>query len=282
MQPKVLELAARAAPYLAQHGSSSARLDSEVLLAEVLGCTRMDLYLQFERPLHVAEVDRFRELCRRRAGGEPIAYIVGRKEFMGLDFEVGPAVLIPRPETELLVEAALRRIAALDGGAARILDVGTGSGAIAVAVLANAPGALGVATDVSPSALEVARRNATRHGVGERLEFMQTDLVDGVDGTFDLVLANLPYIDPEWPDAVTDEVARSEPAEALFAGSEGLDHFRRLLPRLPELLRVPGSALLEFDPRQSGPLRDLLDGQVAVSVLQDLSGRDRVLVLDRR
>src|SRR5437899_2898960 len=131
MQPKVLELVGRAAPYLARHGSDSARLDAELLLSEVLGCSRMDLYLQFERPVVAGEVDRFRELCRRRAGGEPVAYILGRKEFMGLDFEVGPQVLIPRPETELLVEEALRRLSERDGRPpARVLDVGTGSGAI--------------------------------------------------------------------------------------------------------------------------------------------------------
>jgi release factor glutamine methyltransferase len=280
MQPKVLELVARAAPYLAQHGSSSPRLDSEVLLAEVLGCSRMDLYLQFERPLLAPEVDRYRELCRRRAGGEPMAYILGRKEFMGLDFEVGPAVLVPRPETELLVETALRSLSALGRGEPRILDVGTGSGAIAVSVLAACPEATAVATDVSEEALEVAARNGTRHGVTDRLQLVRADLVDGVEGPFDLVLANLPYIDPEWPDAVTPEVAASEPAVALFAGRDGLDHQRRLVPLLSGLVRRPGAALLELDPRQAASLLALADGVASTSVLKDLAGHDRLLVLD--
>src|ERR1700724_1563432 len=145
-----MDLVARAAPYLAQHGSQSPRLDAELLLAQALGCTRLDLYLQFERPLSSDQVDRYRALCRRRAGGEPVAYIRGLREFMTLTLVVTPAVMIPRPETEIL---------------------------------------------------DVARLNRERLDMQDRVELRQADLVDGVDGPFDLVLANLPYIDPDWPDA---------------------------------------------------------------------------------
>jgi release factor glutamine methyltransferase len=279
-----MDLVARAAPYLAQHGSTSPRLDAELLLADALGCTRMDLYLQFERPLTSDEVDRYRALCRRRAGGEPVAYIRGLREFMTLSLVITPAVMIPRPETEVLVEAALTRLegarAAGDGQRQpAVLDVGTGSGAIALAIAAQRPDCRVVATDVSAEALEVARRNLERLEMQDRVELCQADLVDGIEGPFDLVLANLPYIDPDWPDAVTAEVAASEPELALFGGRDGLELIGRLLPELP-LLAPGGVALLEFDPRQ----RDELLARAApigrTSVLSDLAGLPRVLVLE--
>ncbi|MGB2939946.1 MAG: peptide chain release factor N(5)-glutamine methyltransferase [Candidatus Dormiibacterota bacterium] len=280
---KILDLVARAAPYLAKHGSSSPRLDAELLLAEVLGIDRMDLYLQFERPLTVAEVDSFRALCRRRAGGEPVAYIRGRREFMSLDLLVTPAVMIPRPETEVLVEEGLRRLKARagEGHRPRALDVGTGSGAIAVALAAHCPEALVVATERSERALEVARRNVERLEVKDRVELVAADLVDGVEGPFDLVAANLPYIDPDWDGAVSPEVLASEPEEALFAGRDGLDVIGRLLPELPRLLAADGVALLEFDPRARKALDALVAGQPSRgTVLPDLAGLDRVLVLE--
>jgi release factor glutamine methyltransferase len=279
-----MDLVARAAPYLAQHGSTSPRLDAELLLADALGCTRMDLYLQFERPVTSDEVDRYRALCRRRAGGEPVAYIRGLREFMTLSLVITPAVMIPRPETEVLVEAALTRLegplVAGDGHRQpAVLDVGTGSGAIALAIAAQRPDCRVVATDVSAEALEVARRNLERLEMQDRVELCQADLVDGIEGPFDLVLANLPYIDPDWPDAVTAEVAASEPELALFGGRDGLELIGRLLPELP-LLAPGGVALLEFDPRQ----RDELLARAApigrTSVLSDLAGLPRVLVVE--
>jgi release factor glutamine methyltransferase len=282
MAEQVMELVAKAAPYLAQHGSTSPRLDAELLLADALGLSRMDLYLQFERPLTGDEVDRYRELCRRRAGGEPVAYIRGRREFMSLDLLVTPAVMIPRPETELLVEAALKRLDSIPGGergrAPLVLDVGTGSGAIALAMAAGRTDCRVVATDASAEALEVARQNVQRLEMQDRVELRHTDLVEGIDEEFDLVLANLPYIDPDWPEAVTAEVAGSEPALSLYAGKDGLDLFRRLLPELPRLAPA-GVALLEFDPRQRDALHQLASGVGTLQVLQDLAGRDRVLVI---
>jgi release factor glutamine methyltransferase len=282
MAEQVMELVAKAAPYLAQHGSTSPRLDAELLLADALGLSRMDLYLQFERPLTGDEVDRYRELCRRRAGGEPVAYIRGRREFMSLDLLVTPAVMIPRPETELLVEAALKHLDSIPAGERRhaplVLDVGTGSGAIALAMAAGRTDCRVVATDASAEALEVARQNVQRLEMQDRVELRHTDLVEGIDEEFDLVLANLPYIDPDWPEAVTTEVAGSEPALSLYAGKDGLDLFRRLLPELPRL--APGGvALLEFDPRQRDALHQLASGIGTLEVLQDLAGSDRVLMI---
>jgi release factor glutamine methyltransferase len=282
MPDQVMELVAKAVPYLAQHGSTSPRLDAELLLAQVLGLNRIDLYLQFERPLNGDEVDRYRELCRRRAGGEPVAYIRGRREFMSLDLLVTPAVMIPRPETEILVEAALKRLEAISAGERQrrplVLDIGTGSGAIALAIAAGRADCHVVATDVSAEALEVAGLNIERLEMRDRVDLRQSDLVQGVEEEFDLVLANLPYIDPDWPEAVTAEVAGSEPALSLYAGKDGLDLFRRLLPQLPRLA-PRGTALLEFDPRQRQGLLELAAGFDSAEVLQDLAGRDRVLVL---
>ena len=282
MAGQVMELVAKASPYLAHHGSTSPRLDAELLLADALGLSRMDLYLQFERPLTGDEVDRYRELCRRRAGGEPVAYIRGRREFMSLDLLVTPAVMIPRPETELLVEAALKRLDAIPAGererAPLVLDVGTGSGAVALAIAAGRTDCRLVATDVSAEALEVARQNVQRLEMQDRVELRQTDLVEGIDEEFDQVLANLPYIDPDWPEAVTAEVAGSEPSLSLYAGQDGLDLIRRLLPELPRLA-PGGAALLEFDPRQRDALHQLASGFGTLEVLQDLAGRDRVLVI---
>ena len=287
-----MELVAKAAPYLGKHGSSSPRLDAELLLAETLGVERMDLYLQFDRPLKPDEVSRFRELCRRRAGGEPVAYIRGRREFMSVDLLVTPAVMIPRPETELLVEEALRLCGAsrppTESDQAKqvpvarpcvVLDVGTGSGAIAVAMAVHNPACRVVATDVSADALRVASRNVERLELQDRVELRLGDLAQGLEGPFDLVLANLPYIDISWPDAVTAEVAASEPAASLFGGRDGLELVSRLLDDLPRLLGPGGTALLEVDPRNAPQALQLSAGLGAVRLIKDLAGHDRVLVV---
>jgi release factor glutamine methyltransferase len=285
MAERALELVAKAAPYLARHGSDTPRLDAELLLAEALGCSRMEVYLQFERPLSDTERDRFRELLRRRAAGEPVAYIRGRKEFMSLEFLVSPAVLVPRPETEVLVEEGLSRLStALDRGVATpwVLDVGTGSGAIVISLLAQSPGTRAVGTDISAAALDVARANAARLGVGDRVEWLEADLATGVDRRFDLLTANLPYVDPAWEDGVTPDVAASEPGQALFAADGGLELVSRLLGELPRLLRPGASALLEVDPRNAGEALRRAQAVGAASLVQDLAGRDRVLVVASR
>jgi len=240
----------------------------------------MELYTQFERRVGSDELDRFREMCRRRAGGEPIAYIRGRKEFMSIELRVTPAVLVPRPETETLVEEGLRLLRGGGLEAPRVLDVGTGSGAILLALLHHHPPATGVGTDISESALEVARDNANRLRLAERAEFRVADLAAGVEERFDLVTANLPYVDPAWPDAVHPAVAASEPGQALFAADGGLELVKRLIDDLPRLLCPDGVALLEVDPRNAAAALAHARSAGSARLLPDLAGRDRVLVVE--
>lgn len=257
--------------------SDTPRLDAEVLMAHALGVTRSDLLLRHQRDAAPAT---FAELVARRQRHEPVAYIVGQQEFFGLPFRVTPAVLIPRGDSEVLVEAAL----AARPGARRVLDCGTGSGALLLAVLAQRPQARGIGIDRSPRALAVAAGNAAALGLGARAAFVQRDWTrpdwtQGL-GNCDLILANPPYV--EATAALAPDVAGHEPAGALFAGPEGLDDYRRLLPALPGLLAPGGAALVEIGASQAAAVSALAAAAgLAVRVHQDLAGRDRVLELTR-
>ena len=264
----LLEVLRRATGYLEAHGSSSPRLDAELLLASALGIRRLDLYLQFERDLSETELAPYRELTARRGRGEPVAYLTGHREFMALDFLVTPDVLVPQPDTEVLVQRAVEWGRAR-GGRVRFADVGTGSGAIAVSVAHYLPEALVEATDVSGAALEVARSNASRLGVAERVHLHQGDLAAPLDGLFDAVLANLPYLE-EGVERPAEVLA--QPAVALFGGAELVN---RLLAALPALLKPGGIALLEVDPAIVGRLA--VEGFAGWKLLKDLGGHDRVL-----
>ncbi|HEY8801467.1 MAG TPA: HemK/PrmC family methyltransferase, partial [Candidatus Dormibacteraeota bacterium] len=187
----VLEILKLASDHFQKRGSDSARLDAEVLLAHSLGLRRLDLYLKFDRPLSEDEVGRYRELVAKRAKGEPVAYLVGHKEFMGLDFIVTPAVLIPNPDTEVLVQRAVE-LAREAGRHLRLADVGTGSGCIAIAIAHYAPNVEVVGSDVTDEALEVAARNVAAHALGDRVQLVCGDLMAPLTGGFDLVCGNLP------------------------------------------------------------------------------------------
>ena len=240
----MLEVLRRATGYLEQHGSGSPRLDAELLMAHVLGLRRLDLYLQFERPLSDPELAPYRELIARRGRGEPVAYLVGRKEFMKLDFEVTPEVLVPNPDTEPLVLRAIEWTRAR-GGPVRAVDVGTGSGCIAVALAHYVPAVSVCATDVSAAALEVPRGNADRLGVGERVAFTQGSLLEPVGGAVDLICANLPYLAAggSYPTEVL-----AQPRQALFAGPRGSELVVELLEQAPARLAPAGAVLAEIDP----------------------------------
>src|SRR6202011_624163 len=190
----VIEVLKAASGHLQKHRSDSARLDAEVLLAQALGMRRLDLYLQFDPPLTEDELTRYRGLIQQRAHGDPVAYLVGHKEFMALDFEVTPAVLVPNPDTEVLVQRAVA-IAREAAGGVRAADIGTGSGCIAVALAHYAPEAEVWASDVSREALDVAARNVVRHGLGERVHIVCGDLMEPAPDELDMVCANLPYIE---------------------------------------------------------------------------------------
>ena len=270
----IVEVLKLSAEYLQKHGSDSARLDAELLLAHALKLRRLDLYLKFDRTLTEAELAAYRGLVARRAKGEPVAYLVGHREFMGLDFEVTPDVLVPNPDTEVLVQRAVA-IAREAAGPMRVADVGTGSGCIAIAITHYAPNAEVWATDVSPAALAVAGRNAARHQVDERVHFVEGDLMRGLAGEFDLVCANLPYVaaDAKLPAEVT-----AQPARALYAGDGGSALVVRLLADVPARLKPGGKVLAEIDPAIASAVSDVAGRCFAGRRLhRDAGGRERVL-----
>jgi release factor glutamine methyltransferase len=277
---KLLETASG---YLREKGSPSPRLDAELLLAETLGLERIHLYTQFDRPLDGDEVDRYRALVARRAAHEPVAYILGRAHFRRLCLEVDPAVLIPRPETEELVETALevlRRRPPWEGASRPVIaDVGTGSGAIALS-LAQEAGLRVLATDTSAEALALATRNAAALGVEGLVVFEQTDLLSEVPaGSLHLVVSNPPYVTSADLAGLAPDIRLFEPVSALDAGPDGLTVIRRLLPEAARALRPGGTVLLEIGAGQAAAVEELARaaGFITVAVRKDLSGKERIL-----
>jgi release factor glutamine methyltransferase len=258
--------------------SKNPRRDAELLLAYLLECDRVALVTHPERLLSPVEADQFESLLKRRLASEPIQYITGMQEFFGLQFEVSPAVLIPRPETEHLVESVLERF---DREAnLRIVDVGTGSGAIAVALAKTLPRCQVTAVDLSPAALEVARRNAKSHGVAERVTLLPSDLLAAVDrADFDVVVSNPPYVAEG--EVLEPQVANYEPHSSLYAGPTGLEVYERLIPQAAKVLKPEGWLMLEIGFGQSHALEGLLRHWTEVTFLNDLQGIPRVVVAKR-
>jgi len=266
--------------YLGDHGSTSARLDSELLCAQALGLRRLDIYLQFDRPLDEGELTAIRELVRRRGKGEPVAYITGTREFYGRAFTVNSDVLVPRPETETLVERALAVLRARDGAAVRVADLGTGSGCIAITLAAEVSGVEMVATDASGAALTVARANAQRLGVA--VAFVECSWADALDGRFDLIVSNPPYITTAELDAVDRDVRDFEPRAALLGGDDGMDAYRALLASVREHVTA-ARVLLEVDPRRAATVAALFADGVpgaTTALIDDLTGRARVVEVE--
>ncbi len=269
------------AKFLQQKGSESPRLDAEVLLAHALGCRRIELYTRYEESASEEQRTRFRELVRQRLEGCPVAYLVNRKEFFSLEFEVNRNVLIPRPDTECVVVECLRLAQSM--AAPSVVDIGTGSGAIAVAVARRHPAARVTAVDLSPAALEVARRNAARHGLAERVRFLEGDLFAPVPAGehFDFVLSNPPYIAHEDMERLPVGVRHYEPALALDGGPGGYAVFDRLADEARQFLSPGGHLIVEIGAPQEGPARERLtsypDWELGKTV-RDGSGHPRVLV----
>ncbi|UXC90317.1 peptide chain release factor N(5)-glutamine methyltransferase [Sphingobium sp. RSMS] len=251
--------------------SATPRLDAELLLAHALEIDRNELLMR-QRDLSVPPG--FEALLQRRLTGEPIAYITGARDFWTISLRVTPDVLIPRPDSETLIEAALDHFGARSP--ARILDLGTGSGALLLAALSQWPQAGGVGVDISPAALAVARGNADRLDLSERADFRMGDWAEGMDGSFDLILINPPYIARDV--ALAGDVLH-EPESALFAGADGLDDYRRIAPMLPRLLAPDGMAAIEIGYDQRLSVSTLLADQgLSVAVRHDLAGHDRCLI----
>ncbi|MCS6849667.1 MAG: peptide chain release factor N(5)-glutamine methyltransferase [Gemmataceae bacterium] len=272
----LLEWTAR---FLLRKGSESPRLDAEVLLAHAVGCRRIDLYTRHDERATDETRQRFRELVRQRAEGCPVAYLVGRKEFYSLEFGVNRSVLIPRPESEFVVMECLQRAKAL--AAPRIVDIGTGSGAIAVTVAKHHPGAQVTAVDVSADALAVATQNAARHGVADRVRFLHGDLFGPVaEEKFDFILSNPPYIPHEELDRLPVGVRNYEPLVALDGGPGGYEVFGRLVADAGAHLVPGGWLIVEIGAPQEGETRRRIEAQADFRLLptvHDYSGHPRVL-----
>lgn len=285
-EPVTVRRALQAATAILSHaGSESARLDAELLLAGVVGLDGSRLYLHHESPLDARAEELFSALLSRRVGGEPVAYITGRREFWSLDFLVTPAVLVPRPETEMLVEIAAGLFAAESQSSnlkLKVLDLGTGSGAIAVSLAKEIAGAEIWATDISPDALDIARANARRHGVEKNIHFLSGDLFEPVREQvkfFDLILANPPYVRRGDFDALPRDVRDFEPRLALDGGVDGLDFYRRIIPSAPAYLTTGGFVAVEIGADMGEDVLRLFAtaGDYAPAQLsRDLAGKNRV------
>ncbi len=258
-------------------------MNAELLLMFTLGCGRAYLYGHPERELSDDEQARYDDALSRRARGTPAQYVTGHQEFWGMDLIVSPAVLIPRPETEHVIEAVLARVgrpgvaSAASPTAPRMIDVGTGSGCIALALAKELPDAEVHATEISPAALEVARANAARHGLQQRIRFHETDLLAGMEpSAFDFVVSNPPYVGEAEEDSVQLEVRRFEPRGAVFAGRTGTEVIARLIPQARQVLKPGGWLVMEISETIVRQVKELLAGWDNVQITNDLQAIPRV------
>lgn len=274
--------------HFSERGCETPRLDAEILLAHILGCPRIQLYVQYERPLTDSDRARLRELVKRRSALEPVAYLVGHREFFGLDFRVTPEVLIPRPDTETLVLALLDRLRGispaerLDFPSAALIELGIGSGAISVAAAVQLPSLTVHAVDISPAAVEVARENAARHEVGDRVTCYEGDLFSPLpaDLQVEAIVSNPPYVRQADLERLDADVRDHEPRQALDGGIDGLDVARRIMSESSRFLKPGGLMLLELSPDNIRQAEEFLDSQGVyekIQILKDTGGRERVL-----
>jgi release factor glutamine methyltransferase len=281
----VSQVIQRSTEFLARHGVESARLHAELMLAHVLQMPRLQLYLNFDRVLTDTELDALRAMVKRRSAREPLQHILGLTNFCGLDLEVNRDVLVPRPETELLAERACSVLAGMAGANPVVLDFGTGSGCLAVVIATRFPVAQVHATDVSEPALTVARRNAARHGVAERIQFHRADGLATLppELRFDLLVSNPPYIPTAQIASLQPEVRDHDPHVALDGGPDGLRFFRLLAAEAPAFLKPGAVAVLEFGDGQAAAVQALFQahGWQIMAVEPDEAGTPRLLVARR-
>jgi len=284
----ILEMVKWASGYFSQHQLESARSEAEILLAHCLGIRRIDLYLNHDKPLSASELKRFKAIVKRRMGREPVAYITGIREFWSLEMAVNPSVLIPRPETECLVEAVLPFLDHRTGSPQRVLDMGTGSGAIVIALAHEHPEHRYLATDQSVPALHTARENARRHDVAHRIWWVcgNWDAPLAWDRElFDVIVSNPPYIRSEDMDALQPEIRGHEPATALDGSSDGLKSMRQIIASAHRCLKRRGHLALEIGFDQAEAVQRL-SAEAGLygppRIIKDHSARDRVLILEKR
>lgn len=270
-----LETLRKLESYLAKSGLERPKVDAEWLMADALGCKRLELFLQWDSPIDEPLRERLREAAKRRAAREPLQYVLGYQDFHDIRVSVGPGVLVPRPETEELVELVLTRLEGFK--APRIVDLGTGSGAIALALAKALPEARVLAVEASADALQQARANAVLNELRERVSFRKGDWLSGLEFEADCIVSNPPYLtEAEWAEAAP-EVKDFEPKEALVAGEEGLADLRKILEAAPKRLSEGGFLAMEMGIAHGAPLIALADklGYRAIEVVKDFSGRDR-------
>ncbi len=274
--------------YLREKTIPNPRLESELLLSHILGFDRVGLYLNYDMALSPGELKRFRGVIERRVKGEPLQYITGYQEFWSIRFKVGPPVLIPRPETEILVEETLRLIDSESWQEPRIVEVGTGCGALAISIAQSLPSTKVVATDISWEAIALARENAIAQNVASRMSFVQGDGLSFVrspaEGVFDLIISNPPYIKRGDIDNLQPEIRDHEPRLAIDGGAEGLDFYRKLLRDVPPRFRKGGWLVLEIGADQGSDVLDLIEQTGAFKrsrIISDYSGSARAVIAQR-
>jgi release factor glutamine methyltransferase len=284
----LFEVLKGSADVLKDHRVENPRLNAELLLAQCLGFSRETLYANLRREIQTEEKKALDELLRRRMAGEPLQYLLGHQEFWSVDLKVDPRVLIPRPETEVLVDQALSILATSSGRVPRVLDIGTGSGAIVIALTNEFVEIFAVATDISQEALQVAKENARKVGVDQRIRFVRGDLLHPfrplTGGVFDLILSNPPYICRSDIEELTREVKDHEPRLALDGGEDGLDFYRRMSRQVPSYLRKGGWLLVEIGQGQGTEISTLFEQSGCFSapeLVRDLSGIERVIKVQK-
>ncbi|MBX7148973.1 peptide chain release factor N(5)-glutamine methyltransferase [bacterium] len=282
MQWTTLSLLDWTTGYFEKHNIPSPRLDAEILLAHVLGLTRVQLYMQFDRPMNADELARFKELMLRRSKNEPVAYIVGNKEFYSLPFAIGPGVLIPRPETELLVEAVLKHPFFTDKTKpSHIFEVGTGSGNIIITLLKHWTTVMGTSWDISEKALEIASQNAARHVVSERLTLEKKNFLTEIQmPVCDIFVSNPPYISKTEMETVMPDVKNFEPLEALVADDDGFIFYKKIAETLKSRLQWQ-LAIVEVGDTQAQKVVSLFDGLGSIKTIKDYQGIERIVVIER-